>query len=154
MALRSKGRNHNIIYQVCTSVKLLRIYWYYLCKSTSRERERGVGLLCRRSLTAGAYCTTVPYLIHHNPGDTMDHDDQNDNRRQQCRLYLPSNRLGTFRNFFHMDRHIFDIFYRFAKLLEERKTVTVCNQEPQKIIGSCWFVANSSKLSSRSCLFI
>ena len=69
--------------------------------------------LCRRRLTAGAYRTTVPYLIT-DKGDTMDQVDQNDNRRQQSRLYLPSNRLGNFRNFFCMGGHIFDKFYRFV----------------------------------------
>ena len=79
-----------------------------------RRGRVGVGPMCRRRLTAGAYRTTVPYLITDKPGDTMDQDDRNDNRRQQSRLYLPSNRLGTFRNFFRMDRHIFDILYRFV----------------------------------------
>ena len=88
-----------------------------------RRGRVGVGPMSRRRLTAGAYRTTVPYLITDKPGDTMDQDDRNDNRRQQSRLYLPSNRLGTFRNFFRMDRHIFDILYRFvAPLITKQDT--------------------------------
>ena len=75
----------------------------------------GVGPMCRRRLTAGAYRTTVPYLITNKPGDNMKQDDKNDNRRQQSRLYLPSNKLSSFRNFICVDRHIFDTIYWIVK---------------------------------------
>ena len=70
------------------------VLWFY-----SLLQGRGVGPMCRRRLTSVAYYTTVPYLIHDIPSDTMDNDDQKNDRWQQSKFYLPPNRLGTY-NFF------------------------------------------------------
>ena len=76
----------------------------------------------------------------------MDQDDQNDNRRQQSRLYLPSNRLGTFRNFFRMGGHIFDKFYRFvAPFISKQDTsFGLCIPSDKRLMLTIRFLATGA----------
>lgn len=65
----------------------------------------GIGPQCRQRLNLGAYRTIVPHLMHED-------DD------------LPRNRLGTFVNYFRMDRTSFDKLYNFvAPLISKQDTL-------------------------------
>ena len=65
------------------------------------------GPLCSKRKSEGAYYKTVPNLIPYDDGSD-----------------LPSNRKGTFRNYFRMNRDQFDVVLNFVAPLIQKECTT------------------------------
>jgi hypothetical protein len=106
-----------------------------------RDRRSGrewEGPQCKRRSTLGAFKTIVPFLILDKNGDTVD----------IC-IDLPRNRLGTFRNFFRMDRDIFDKLYNLVAPLITKQDTTYRTAIPaeERLMVTLRFLATGASFT-------